>query len=282
MSKLAIRSSDGRKDGTTSPESDCGKDDGDVCYIAGTSNERCGARGTNSNDFTGKEHVLMQDKHGPSQASESDNQKRPNAESSTKTVNTARLVNTTTPTYADYPNDPLMPDLEDVGILMMLNDRYEVVEADNNNLETVISTLVDLTPGKRAIGTKWVYRNKRDQKGIVVRNKVRLVAQGHRQEEGIDYDEVFPPVARIESIGLFLAYALFLDFTIYQMDVKSVFYMALLKRRFMLANLQGLWIHSSQIECTRWTKLYMVFIKLLKPGMRLYPLTYWIMESEEE
>ncbi|GKB89558.1 putative ribonuclease H-like domain-containing protein, partial [Tanacetum coccineum] len=61
-------------------------------------------------------------------------------------------------------------------------------------------TLVDLPNGKRAIGTKWVFRNKKDERGIVVRNKARLVAQGYTQEEGIDYDEVFAPVARIEAI----------------------------------------------------------------------------------
>ncbi|GJY36102.1 putative ribonuclease H-like domain-containing protein [Tanacetum coccineum] len=54
--------------------------------------------------------------------------------------------------------------------------------------------LVDLPYGKKAIGTKWVYRNKKDERGVVVRNKARLVAQGHRQEEGIDYDEVFAPI----------------------------------------------------------------------------------------
>ncbi|GKE38468.1 copia protein [Tanacetum coccineum] len=82
-------------------------------------------------------------------------------------------------------------------------------------------TLMDLPNGKRAIGTKWVYRNKKDEIGIVIKNKARLVAQGYTQEEGIDYDEVFSPVARIEAIRLFLAYALFKDFVVYQMDVKS-------------------------------------------------------------
>ncbi|GJY97756.1 putative ribonuclease H-like domain-containing protein [Tanacetum coccineum] len=71
-------------------------------------------------------------------------------------------------------------------------------------------TLVDLPNGKRAIGTKWVFRNKKDETGIVVRNKARLVAQGYTQEEGIDYDDVFSPVARIKAIKLFLAYASFM------------------------------------------------------------------------
>nr|GEX04771.1 copia protein [Tanacetum cinerariifolium] len=84
-------------------------------------------------------------------------------------------------------------------------------------------TLVDLPNGKRAIGTKWVFRNKKDERGIMIRNKARLVAQGHTQKERIDYDEVFSLVARIEAIRLFFAYALFEDFVVYQMDVKSGF-----------------------------------------------------------
>ncbi|GJU35905.1 putative ribonuclease H-like domain-containing protein [Tanacetum coccineum] len=84
-------------------------------------------------------------------------------------------------------------------------------------------TLVDLPYGKRAIGTKWMYMNKKDERSIVIRNNARLVAQGHTQEEGIDYDEVFAPVARIEAIRLFLAYASYKDFVVYQMDVKSAF-----------------------------------------------------------
>ncbi|GJR45423.1 putative ribonuclease H-like domain-containing protein [Tanacetum coccineum] len=69
----------------------------------------------------------------------------------------------------------------------------------------------------------YVYRNKKDERGVVVKNKARLVAQGHRQEEGIDYDEVFAPVARIEAIRIFLAFASYICFIVYQMDVKSAF-----------------------------------------------------------
>ncbi|GJU28900.1 putative ribonuclease H-like domain-containing protein, partial [Tanacetum coccineum] len=83
--------------------------------------------------------------------------------------------------------------------------------------------LIDLPFGKKAIGTKWVYRNKKDEKGVVVRNKARLVAQGYRQEEGIDYDDVFAPVARIKAITIFLAFASYMGFIFYQMDVNSAF-----------------------------------------------------------
>nr|GEW08278.1 hypothetical protein [Tanacetum cinerariifolium] len=83
--------------------------------------------------------------------------------------------------------------------------------------------LVDLPNEKRAIGTKWVFRNKKDERGIIVRNKARLVAQGHTHEEGINYEEVFAQVTRIEAIRLFLAYASFMGFMVYRMDVKSAF-----------------------------------------------------------
>ena len=73
------------------------------------------------------------------------------------------------------------------------------------------------------IGTKWLFRNKMDENGIVTRNKARLVAKGYSQEEGIDFDETFAPVARLEAIRIFLAYAAHANFKVYQMDVKSAF-----------------------------------------------------------
>ncbi|GJW17310.1 putative ribonuclease H-like domain-containing protein [Tanacetum coccineum] len=100
-------------------------------------------------------------------------------------------------------------------------------------------TLVDLLHGKRAIGTKWVYKNKKDERGIVIRNKVWLVAQGYTQEEGIDYDEVFAPVARIEAIQLFLAYASFKYFVVYQMDMKSAFLYGKIEEEFYVCQPLG-------------------------------------------
>nr|GEV44008.1 putative ribonuclease H-like domain-containing protein [Tanacetum cinerariifolium] len=154
-------------------------------------------------------------------------------------------------------HDPDMPNLED---LTHSNDADAVgteAEADINNLETII--LVSPIPTTRInkdhpisqiIGdlssttqTRSMARavkdqgglsqmfdkdfhtcmNKKDERGIVIRNKARLVAQGHTREEGIDYEEVFAPVARIEVIRLFLTYASFIGFLVYQMDVKSAF-----------------------------------------------------------
>ncbi|GJT71601.1 retrovirus-related pol polyprotein from transposon TNT 1-94 [Tanacetum coccineum] len=81
-------------------------------------------------------------------------------------------------------------------------------------------TLVPLPYGKIAIGSKWVFRNKKDKHGIVTKNKARLVAQGYSHKEGIDYDEIFAPIARMEAIRIFLAFATYMNFTVFQMDVK--------------------------------------------------------------
>nr|GEW12090.1 hypothetical protein [Tanacetum cinerariifolium] len=100
--------------------------------------------------------------------------------------------------------------------------------------------LVDYPKGVRPIGTKWVLKNKKDERGIVIRNKAMLVAQGHTQEEGINYDEVFAPVARIEAIRLFLAYASFMGFIVYQMDVKSAFLYGDILKKFRSSDVRSL------------------------------------------
>ncbi|GJR11982.1 putative ribonuclease H-like domain-containing protein [Tanacetum coccineum] len=134
--------------------------------------------------------------------------------------------------HKDYPEDQVIGSLKtpvQTRHMTKITEDHDPswVEAMQNELLQFkllnVWTLVDLPRDKWAIGTKWVFRNKKDERGIVVKNKVRLVAQGHPQEEGIDYDEVFAPVARIEAIRLFLAYASFKDFVVYQMDVKSAF-----------------------------------------------------------
>nr|GFD32107.1 retrovirus-related Pol polyprotein from transposon TNT 1-94 [Tanacetum cinerariifolium] len=89
--------------------------------------------------------------------------------------------------------------------------------------------LVPRLEGKSVIKTKWIFKNKKDESSSVIQNKATLVAVGYSQQEGIDYDETFAPVARIEAIRLFLAYAAHKDFTIFQMDIKATFLNGILK-----------------------------------------------------
>nr|GEV78531.1 retrovirus-related Pol polyprotein from transposon TNT 1-94 [Tanacetum cinerariifolium] len=99
--------------------------------------------------------------------------------------------------------------------------------------------LVPRPEGKSVIKTKWIFTNKKDESSLVIRNKARLVAVGYSQQECIDYDETFAPVARIEAIRLFLAYAAHKDFTVFQMDVKTVFLNGILKEEVYVGQLLG-------------------------------------------
>ncbi|GJR20461.1 retrovirus-related pol polyprotein from transposon TNT 1-94 [Tanacetum coccineum] len=83
--------------------------------------------------------------------------------------------------------------------------------------------LVDIPLCKNVINLKWLWKNKHDEENTVIRNKSRLVAKGYAQKEGIDFEESFAPVARLEAVRLFIAYAAHKSFTVYQMDVKTAF-----------------------------------------------------------
>nr|GEU50913.1 retrovirus-related Pol polyprotein from transposon TNT 1-94 [Tanacetum cinerariifolium] len=107
--------------------------------------------------------------------------------------------------------------------------------------ETLKIDKVELVPQPRnmRIGTKWVIRNKLDENGIVSRNKAMLVAQGYNQEKGIDYDETYAPVARLESIRILLAYACELYFKLFQMDVKNAFLNGFINEEVYVAQSSG-------------------------------------------
>jgi vacuolar-type H+-ATPase catalytic subunit A/Vma1 len=98
-----------------------------------------------------------------------------------------------------------------------MNEELDQIEK-NNTWE-----LVPRPEDKNVIGSKWVFKNKMNEKGQVVRNKARLVCKGYAQVEGHDFDETFAPVARLEAIIMFLAYSCHKNFKVYQMDVKSTF-----------------------------------------------------------
>ncbi|GJZ99491.1 retrovirus-related pol polyprotein from transposon TNT 1-94 [Tanacetum coccineum] len=107
-----------------------------------------------------------------------------------------------------------------------LTDDSWIVAMQEELNQFIANDVWELVPQPRnmtIIGTKWVFRNKLDENGIVSQNKARLVAQGYNQQEGIDYDETYALVARLESIRILLAYACALDFKPSQMDVKSAF-----------------------------------------------------------
>lgn len=83
--------------------------------------------------------------------------------------------------------------------------------------------LVPRPKDKNVIGTKWIFKNKLNENGDVIRNKARLICKGYAQQEGIDFEETFAPVARLEAIKMFLALSSFQKFKVFQMNVKSTF-----------------------------------------------------------
>ena len=99
--------------------------------------------------------------------------------------------------------------------------------------------LVPKPKGVNVIGTKWIFKNKSDEHGTVIRNKSKLVAQGYTQVEGVDFDETFAPVARLESIRILLAITSHLNFKLYQMDVKSAFLNGMLQEEVYVEQLKG-------------------------------------------
>ncbi|KAI3742551.1 hypothetical protein L1987_60236 [Smallanthus sonchifolius] len=119
-----------------------------------------------------------------------------------------------------------VPEVEPKNVEMALNDNnwIEAMQEELAQFDKLkVWNLVDLPKGAYPIGTKWVFKSKKNDRGVVVRNKARLVVQGFNQQEGIDYTEVYAPVARLEAIRLFLAFASFKGFKVFQLDVKSAF-----------------------------------------------------------
>jgi hypothetical protein len=107
--------------------------------------------------------------------------------------------------------------LQDEGWVSAMHE--ELHQFTRNDVWTLVPRPVE----QNIIGTKWIFKNKTDEHGTVVQNKARLVAQGYTQIEGVDFDETFAPVARLESIRILLSIACHLGFKLYQMDVKSAF-----------------------------------------------------------
>ena len=152
----------------------------------------------------------------------------------------------TTRSSTKRPTEPsnlaLLSQIEPNNVKQALEDpswvkamQEELAQFDKNK----VWTLVPHPDGKKVTGTKWVFKNKLGEDGQVVRNKARLVAQGYDQEEGIDFDESFAPVARMEAIRLLLAYAAHKGFKMFQMDVKCAFLNGFIDREVYVAQPPG-------------------------------------------
>ncbi|XP_070042496.1 uncharacterized protein [Nicotiana tomentosiformis] len=128
--------------------------------------------------------------------------------------------------------DAFLSLIEPKNIVGALQDAYQVnaMQDKLNQFErSQVWHMVPRPKDRSLIGTKWIFINKLDEDGIVTRNKARLVVQGYSQEKGIDYDETFAPIARLEAIRLLIAFVAYTEFTLHQMDVKSAFLNGYLK-----------------------------------------------------
>nr|GEX21210.1 retrovirus-related Pol polyprotein from transposon TNT 1-94 [Tanacetum cinerariifolium] len=136
--------------------------------------------------------------------------------------------------YKPYPHEKKWTKNHPLHKIIALRDA-DWVSAMQEELDQYVRLkvwrLVPRPEGKSVIKTKWIFKNKKDESSLVIRNKARLVAAGYSQQEGIDYDEMFAPVTRIEAIRLFLVYAAHKDFTVFQMDVKTTFLNGILKEK---------------------------------------------------
>ncbi|GJV57413.1 putative ribonuclease H-like domain-containing protein [Tanacetum coccineum] len=200
-------------------------DGGYVTFGGNPKGGKITGKGTQSNDFAGTKASDSTDpksshddgskpssddgkkvNEDPRKDSECNDQEKEDNVNSTNNINAAstnEVNDVGGKTTIELPFDPNMPALEDYS--MTFQEMMKMMEEPKKALKIGFSG------------------NKKDEREILIEIKARLVAQGYTQEEGIDYDEVFAPVARIEAIRLFLAYALFKDFVVYQMDVKSAF-----------------------------------------------------------
>nr|GFC83944.1 Gag-Pol polyprotein [Tanacetum cinerariifolium] len=135
--------------------------------------------------------------------------------------------------------------------------------------------LVDRPLCKNVINMKWLWKNKHDEENTVIRNKSSLVAKGYTQKEGVDFEESFAPVARLEAVRLFIAYAVHKSFTVYQMDVKIAFLYGPLKEEVYVNQPDGFVDPYHPDKIYRLKRLYMDSNKLQGRGTMNSPTSWY-------
>jgi hypothetical protein len=134
-------------------------------------------------------------------------------------------------------------------------------------------------PKQNVVGTKWVFRNKQDEHGVVTRNKARLMAKGYAQVAGLDFEETFAPIARLESIRILLAYAAHHSFKLFQMDVKRAFLNGPIKRKYMWNNPRASRMTGIPTMSTSSLRCSMDLSKLQEHGMNGLDIFLFLMLS---
>ena len=141
-----------------------------------------------------------------------------------------------------------------------MND--ELLQFQRNDVWTLVPRL----EGEHIIGTKWIFHSKTNEEGNVIHNKAHLVAQGYSQMEGVDYDETFAPVARMESVRILLALACHLKFKLYQMDMKTAFLNGILKDVYVDQPKEFIDPHFSN---------HVLYLKKALYGLKQAPITWY-------
>jgi hypothetical protein len=129
------------------------------------------------------------------------------------------------------------------------------------------------------VGTKWVFRNKQDEYGVVTRNKARLVAKGYAQVTGLDFEETFAPVARLKSIRILLAYVAHHSFKLFQMDVKSAFLNGPIKEEMYVEQPLASRTTGTLTMCTSSVRRSMDLSKPQEHGMNALEISLFLMLS---
>ncbi|GJR53551.1 putative ribonuclease H-like domain-containing protein [Tanacetum coccineum] len=164
----------------------------------------------------------------------------------------------------DHPLDNIIIEPKTYKDALTQSCWIEVMQEELNEFERLkVWELVPRPDKVMVITLKWIYKVKLDELGGIMKNKARLVAHGSHQEEGIDFEESFTSVARLDAIRIFLAFAAHMNMIVYQMDVKTAFLMAFYAKKFMSANQTGLWIKTIRFMYTSLRRLSMGCNKLL-------------------
>ena len=171
-------------------------------------------------------------------------------------------------------------EIEPDSVEMALNDENWILAMQDELNQFERNKVWKLVPRPNdypIVGTKWVFKNKLNESGNVIRNKARLVAKGYNQIEGIDFDETFAPVARLEAIMILLSFACYKGFKLKQMDVKSAFLNGDLKEEVFVEQPPGFENHDFPNNVYKLKKHYMVLSKPLELGMTAFVHIFWKM-----